>query len=99
MSELSMDIEGLDDGIKDIVRLLRQAGVETFASCQGGKGHAYPDPTVRFHGERSEGFRAYVVAMEHGLPVMALRRVWQIEDGEPAGPFWEMVFTFPACSV
>jgi len=95
MTELSMDIEGLDDGIRDIVLLLRQAGVETFASCQGGEGHAYPVPTVRFNGERSEGFRALAWAMEHGLSVVALRRVWRVIDGEPEGPFWEMTFYLP----
>jgi hypothetical protein len=59
----------------------------------------YPVPTVRFNGERSEGFRAYAIVMEHALPIAELRRVWQIEDGEPAGPFWEIVLvTPPACS-
>ena len=33
-----------------------QAGIETFESCPGGPGHAYAEPTVRFYGDRSEGF-------------------------------------------
>jgi len=83
---------GLDPGISDAVRVLREADVETYESCQGGEGHTYPEPTVRFHGEQSEGFRALAVAMEAGLPIAELRRVWVMQDGEPVGPDWELVF-------
>jgi hypothetical protein len=87
------DLESaLDPGIRYAVRVLAEAGVETFESCEGGIGHAYPEPTVRFHGERPEGFRALSVALVHGLRVIHLRRVWPISDGEPTGPWWEMVF-------
>ncbi len=67
------------------------AKVETFESCEGGEGHAYPEPTVRFHGERAEGLRALSVALQYGLKVLSLRRVWPINDGEPTGPWWELV--------
>jgi len=83
---------GLDAPIAPVVRVLMENGVETFESCQGGPGHAYPEPTVRFYGERGAGFRALAVALEHGLNVLHLRRVWPIIDGEPTGPCWEMVF-------
>ena len=83
---------GLDPGIAEAVAVLRGAGVETFESCEGGEGHAYPEPTVRFHGDSSEGLRALAVAMEAGLPVFELRRVWVIQDEEPNGPWWELVF-------
>lgn len=82
----------LDKGIKPFVMLLRNAGIETFESCQGGVGHAYPEPTIRFHGDRSEGLRALATAMQSGLPAAELRRVWPINDGEPTGPWWEIVF-------
>ena len=82
----------LDEGIETIVLLFKKAGVETFASCEGGEGHPYPEPIIRFHGERGEGFRVFALAMENGLPVRELRRVWQIVDGEPSGPFWELTF-------
>ena len=82
----------LDPQIAPIVRVLLENGVETFESCQGGEGHAYPEPTVRFYGERAAGFRALAVAFEHGLRVLHLRRVWPIIDCEPTGPWWEMVF-------
>ena len=82
----------LDAGIAQAVAVLMAAGVETFESCQGGRGHAHPVPTVRFHGYRDEGFRALAAATCAGLRVLALRRVWDIIDGEPTGPHWEMTF-------
>lgn len=82
----------LDPGIAPAVEALRAAGVETFESCDGGAGHAYSEPTVRFHGDRAEGLRALSVALRAGLPVYNLHRVWRIDDGEPTGPWWELVF-------
>jgi hypothetical protein len=82
----------LDAGIVWAVRVLRDAGIETFESCEGGPGHGLPEPTVRFHGERSEGWKAFAAATENGLPVLAVRRAWPIVDGEPTGPWWEMTF-------
>jgi hypothetical protein len=83
----------LDAGIAPMVAALAAGGVETFESCEGGPGHAYPEPTVRFYGYQDEGMRALAAAMAAGLAVSALRRVWDIIDGEPTGPYWEMVFT------
>jgi hypothetical protein len=37
----------LDPGIRRYVEVLNEAGVETFESCQGGEGHAYPCRTGR----------------------------------------------------
>ena len=71
---------------------MQSNGVETFESCQGGAGHAFYEPTVRFHGDRSEGFRALAVAMQAGLSVDNLRRVWPIIEGDPTGPCWELTF-------
>ena len=82
----------LDAGIEPIVMALRDAGVETFESCEGGPGHSYPVPTVRFHGHREEGFRALALVMQRGICVTAVRRVWDVIEGEPTGPHWEMVF-------
>lgn len=75
-----------------MVDALMDYGVETFESCEGTEGHCYPEPTIRFHGQPEEGFRAYAAAMERGLPVSALRRVWLVVDGELSGPCWEMTF-------
>lgn len=82
----------IDPGIARAVTALQAAGVETFESCQGGAGHAFLEPTVRFHGGNMEGFRALAVVTEAGLLVDALRRVWTLIDGEPTGPCWELTF-------
>jgi len=82
----------LDSGIEDAVRVLVDAGIETFESCQGGDGHAFLEPTVRFHGDHAEGYKAVTAALQHGLKVSDLRRVWSVEDGELVGPTWEMTF-------
>ena len=83
----------LDPGIAKAVVALSEAGVETFESCEGGIGHAYPEPTVRFHGDQAEGLRALSVAMRAALPVRELRRVWPVLDNEPTGPWWELTFS------
>lgn len=89
----AVDELGLDPGIRRVVEVLREAGIETFESCEGGDGHAFPRPTVRFHAsDRAEGFRALAVAMRAQLPVAELRRVWVMQDGEPTGPHWEITF-------
>jgi len=88
----------LDTGIKYAVELLNNAGVETYESCEGGNGHSYTEPTIRFHGDRSEGFKALALALQNNLPVSAIRRVWTVIDNEPTGPTWEIVF-WQKCSV
>ena len=82
----------LDEGIREIVITLVASGVETFESCEGGRGHAFPEPTVRFEGADSEGLRAVSVALENGLPVRRLRRVWGFKNSTIHGPWWEMTF-------
>lgn len=83
----------LDKGIEKAVHVLVAAGIETFESCEGGEGHSYPEPTVRFYGGKGEGFRALSVALKAGLQVGDLRRVWPVIDGEPTGPWWEITFS------
>lgn len=82
----------LDPGIARAVILLIENGWEPFESCEGGPGHGHPEPTVCFHGDRSEGMRGLAVLMQSGLPVKAMRRTWPIVDGEPTGPHWEVAF-------
>jgi len=82
----------LDLGIQAAVEVLNAANVETFESCEGGPGHAYSEPTVRFHGDHGEGLRALSVAISAGLPVTTLRKAWPIVDLGPTGPWWELTF-------
>jgi hypothetical protein len=85
----------LDEGIREIVHKLVSQGVETFESCQGGEGHIFPEPIVRFEGGIAEGPRAFAVAVSFGLPVSRLRRTWGVRDGMLHGPWWEMTFMLP----
>jgi hypothetical protein len=87
---------GLDPGIRHYVLILRSQGIETFQSCQGGPGHTYLEPTIEFHGGKSEGPRAVAAAFAYGLPVSELRRVWNISDSELDGPIWSMTFAVKA---
>ncbi len=89
----------LDAGIRDIVLALVANGVETFESCEGGRGHTFPEPTVRFEGDSSEGLRALSVALAHGMPVAELRRTRGMIDGSIHGPWWVMTFHPPRNSV
>lgn len=90
--DTTFDIEHLDTGIEPIVKLFNEHGIMTFESCEGGKGHIFPEPIVRFHGGIWEGFRAYALAVYHGFNVFNLRRYWTVSDGELTGPEWEMTF-------
>jgi hypothetical protein len=83
----------IDAGIRKAVKCLQENGIETFESCEGGPGHAYPEPTVAFHGTPEAGWRGLGVCLAYGLPIQSLRRVWHILDGdEPNGPYWEVTF-------
>lgn len=93
--ELDFSNLKLDEGIRDIVITLITNGVETYQSCEGGRGHSFPEPTVQFVGEPGEGLRALSVAISHGLPVSQLRRVWDVIDGYIDDSCWEMTFIPP----
>lgn len=82
----------LDPGIRRYVLILRAQGIETFESCEGGTGHAFLEPTIRFHGDMPEGYRAFAAAMDYGLPVLHLRRYYEVSNGQLEGPWWEMTF-------
>lgn len=82
----------LDAGIRRAVRVLWEGGIDTTESCQGGRGHSFPQPTVCFSGSYDDGFKALALAIEHGLPVHQLRRCYTMDGGELIGPEWEMTF-------
>lgn len=82
----------LDRGISYAVKVLRAGGIETYESCEGGRGHSYREPAIRFHGTKADGFRALAIAQTWGLPVRVLRRFWSVDHDEPTGPYWELAF-------
>lgn len=84
----------LDPAISYAVKVLRDAGIETYESCSGEAGHSLPEATVRFFGGQDAGLKAVAVAIRSGLPVLNLRRFWTVRNGELIGPDWELTF-FP----
>jgi hypothetical protein len=84
----------IDPGVRQAVKRLREHGIETVESCEGGPGHAYPEPTVAFYGTSEAGWRAVSVCIAFGFPILSLRRVWDfIEPDQPTGPHWEITFS------
>lgn len=84
--------DDLDPGIARAVHVLYAAGIQTFESCEGGDGHASRVPIVRFYGTPATGWAALAACLDHGLPVDVLNRAWDIDDGEPSGPYWSITF-------
>ena len=63
---LLCQIDDLDPGIASFVEVLRHHGIETFESCEGGEGHSFREPTIRFDGTAANGYRAVWVALTFG---------------------------------
>ena len=91
----------IDEGILGVVLALREAGVATYSSCQGGgyqMGHGHLLPTVCFEGDEQEGQRAEKIATSAGYLVRQISRIWYSRDGVRYGPFWEMQFVMGAAA-
>lgn len=80
----------LDIGIQSPVIILNTHGVDTFESCQGGPGHAFVEPTIRFHGGLGEGMRAFGILSQHGYKCGKVAMYWNVIDGVLHGPYWEI---------
>jgi len=81
----------LDPGIRFAVRVLHAAGgIETSQSCEGGVGHAYPDPTIDLVDDEGAGLRAVAALTVYGLDVWTLSRVWPIRHGMPCDVLWRV---------
>jgi len=93
--DVNFTVPPLDEGIREIVCTLIAHGIETYESCQGGDGHAYHEPTVRFESDLSEGLRAVAVALAYGFPVSRLQRVWAVTQSMLHEPWWEMILVPP----
>jgi len=48
----------VDMGIVRAVRILRTVGIPTYESCEGGEGHGFAEPTIKFGGTLEDGWRA-----------------------------------------
>ncbi len=81
----------LDDGIRRLVRMLRYHGVETLQSCEGGTGHAYPEPTVDFAGDEGAGLYALGITLSMGFKVQCLNRHYTVSHGEITETYWQII--------
>lgn len=93
---VAFDYEQLDPGIVLAVRVLREAGVDTLWSCEGGDGHAYKSPTVVFRGDPAEARRVVDISRRNHLaPRRVLRewRLWRSYDDKRTGPIAEAIGT------
>jgi hypothetical protein len=92
------DWPGLDPGIRKAVLILDEAGIETFESCEGGPGHSFPEPTIRFAGGPGDGWKALGRCLALNLQPSELRLVWDVLDRNfPTGPHWEITFREKLC--
>lgn len=84
----------LDTGIRFAVRVLHANGFETCQSCQGGKGHAYGQPTVDMvaTADDAQGFGALAALQSYGLPVDSISIFWNICNGLPYEKLWRITF-------
>lgn len=92
----------IDLGIVRAVKILRDAGFDTFEACEGGDAHAYAQPTVRFEGPPGPEVAQHALTVLAGLPVRSIGLTWAYEELVHAGnvpqgvlhiaPFWEVTF-------
>lgn len=68
--------EDLEPKIAPVVHTLREWGIDTLYSCEGGDGHACSTPTVEFKGDEQQAFQALALVYRMGYRVWALRKVW-----------------------
>jgi hypothetical protein len=82
----------VDKGISRYVGIFLRNGIETCQSCEGGPGHAYPEPTIDCYGGIGSGWAILKVCLDFDLPIMTLCLFWDITDGLPTGPAWRAIF-------
>jgi len=100
-----IDLSTLDHGIRQAVRILREAGVSTVASCEGRDSPGYHPqrdgphhgdwPYVTIHGTAADAFVALGTALREGLPVRSIEQSWFIypeAPSVPVGPQWRITF-------
>jgi len=87
----------LEPGIAPVVHALREWGIDTYYSCEGGEGHACRTPTVRFEGDEHQAFQALALVYRLGYRVQELRQVWTfagLELHAMPRPTWHLSLCF-----
>ena len=93
------DFSQVDEGIKKIVEILNKHGFDTWESCQGGQGHCFELPTVRFWGSEFDLIRAHRICENYSLNINQVSRIYRtvgISTGDtdfcPKGTVWDVPF-------
>ena len=80
----------IDPEIAAALHALADYGIDTFASCQGGEGHASFMPEILFHGDESAGLYAVWLLEAAGFRVWELSRHWDLDHALPRRPWWRV---------
>jgi hypothetical protein len=95
--------DNVDELILPAVKVLNEHGFKTFESCQGGEGHCFSEPTVRFFGSEWDLIKAFEICQAYNMVAFQARRVYLKEDiydnhgvgelnGMPRGRGWGIPF-------
>lgn len=90
--------ETIDEGIREAVKILSENGFDTFESCEGGEGHSFDLPIVRFNGNIKNCKQAYTLCENAGLNILTCERVFRktpiyaSEKEYPSGYRWDTPF-------
>jgi hypothetical protein len=100
-----IDYKKLDSGIRRYVKIIRDAGVNTIASCQGRDNPGYrPEidgshsgdwPYITIYGSAADAFIALGIAIYEGLPIRSIEQRWFVYPADrcvPIGPEWRITF-------
>ena len=97
--------EGLDPGIREAVRILQTAGINTLSSREGRQKPGYDPardgphhgdwPYVILNGTAADAFMALGAALREGLPIRSIEQSWFVypeTPSVPVGPQWRITF-------
>ncbi len=89
------DLEMIDEGIRERVVLLRNAGYQTFTSCQGGEGHCFKEPTIGIMLPKLKEFMSWRSELMEFLFANKLNPFTielKLAASSPTGVWWENVY-------
>ena len=100
-----LDLDSLDPGIREAVRVIRDSGIDTLSSCEGRNNPGYHPqrdgphhgdwPYVTINGTAADAFIALGAVLREGLPVRSIEQSWFVYPEAPAvpvGPQWRITF-------
>jgi hypothetical protein len=102
---MDLDLNKLDPGIREAVRILQNSGIDTLSSCEGRENPGYDPqrdgphhgdwPYVTINGTAADAFIALGAAIKEGLSVRSIEQSWFVypeAPSVPVGPQWRITF-------